>query len=217
MIRVQGLEFRYQRSDFVLRVAELEIADHERVAIVGPSGSGKTTLLNLFAGISTPDRGTVQTAAERVSSMPDSARRRFRVQQIGLVFQEFELLDYLSVLDNILLPYFLSSALRLDDAVRTRAKSLAADVEINDKLARNVAQLSQGERQRVALCRALLPRPRLVLADEPTGNLDPSNKHRVVDLLLENTQAAGATLVAVTHDTEVAERFDRVLDMAALQ
>ncbi len=217
MIRVRDLEFQYDRSDFRLRVATLEIADRERVAIVGPSGSGKTTLLNLFAGITTPHRGSVETAGQGVSSMSDRARRQFRVRHIGLVFQEFELLEYLSVLDNVLLPYFLTPALKLDDDVRARARRLAEGVEIDDKLGRNVAQLSQGERQRVALCRALLTDPSIILADEPTGNLDPSSKMRVVDLLLERAQGANATLVAVTHDREVAERFDRVLDMGTLQ
>ncbi len=217
MIRVRDLEFQYDKSDFRLRVADLQIADRERVAIVGPSGSGKTTLLNLFAGIAMPHRGSVETAGQGVSSMSDRARRQFRVQHIGLVFQEFELLEYLSVLDNVLLPYFLTPALKLDDDVRARAVRLAEGVEINDKLGRNVARLSQGERQRVALCRALLADPSIILADEPTGNLDPSSKMRVVDLLLERAQQANATLVAVTHDREVAERFDRVLDMGTLQ
>lgn len=217
MIRVRDLEFQYDKSDFRLRVANLQIADRERVAIVGPSGSGKTTLLNLFAGIATPHRGSVETAGQDVSSMSDRARRQFRVRHVGLVFQEFELLEYLTVLDNVLLPYFLTPALKLDDDVRARAVRLAEGVEIDDKLGRNVARLSQGERQRVALCRALLTDPSVILADEPTGNLDPSSKMRVVDLLLERAQDANATLVAVTHDREVAERFDRVLDMGTLQ
>ena len=217
MIRVRDLEFQYDKSDFRLRVANLQIADRERVAIVGPSGSGKTTLLNLFAGIATPHRGSVETAGQDVSSLSDRARRQFRVRHIGLVFQEFELLEYLTVLDNVLLPYFLTPALKLDDDVRARAVRLAEGVEIDDKLGRNVARLSQGERQRVALCRALLTDPSIILADEPTGNLDPSSKMRVVDLLLERAQQANATLVAVTHDREVAERFDRVLDMGTLQ
>jgi len=217
VIRVRDLEFQYDKSDFRLRVANLQIADRERVAIVGPSGSGKTTLLNLFAGIATPHRGSVETAGQDVSSMSDRARRQFRVRHVGLVFQEFELLEYLTVLDNVLLPYFLTPALKLDDDVRARAVRLAEGVEIDDKLGRNVARLSQGERQRVALCRALLTDPSVILADEPTGNLDPSSKMRVVDLLLERAQDANATLVAVTHDREVAERFDRVLDMGTLQ
>ncbi len=217
MIRVRDLEFQYDKSDFRLRVANLQIADRERVAIVGPSGSGKTTLLNLFAGIATPHRGSVETAGQDVSSMSDRARRQFRVRHVGLVFQEVELLEYLTVLDNVLLPYFLTPALKLDDDVRARAVRLAEGVEIDDKLGRNVARLSQGERQRVALCRALLTDPSVILADEPTGNLDPSSKMRVVDLLLERAQDANATLVAVTHDREVAERFDRVLDMGTLQ
>ena len=142
----------------------------------------------------------------------ESARRDFRIANVGLVFQDFALFDYLSVLDNILLPYRINPALRLDDAVRSRALDLAQRVGIADKLGREPGRLSQGERQRVAVCRAVLTDPPLLLADEPTGNLDPVNRERVLDILFDYAAESGTTLLAVTHDHEILERFARVID-----
>lgn len=213
-IEVRDLEFRFGRDGFTLQLDELTIAPRERVALVGPSGCGKTTLLHVLAGILVPLRGTVRVGDTVVSSADDRARRSFRIREIGLVFQNFELLDYLRVLDNVLLPYRLHPALRLDGAVRDRARELATSVGIGDKLGRGIGELSQGERQRVAICRALVTRPSVVLADEPTGNLDPATTSRIVDVLFESVAAAGSTLVVVTHDHGLLDRFDRVVDLA---
>ena len=212
MININDLTFHYGEGDFLLRIPALAITAGEHVAVVGPSGSGKTTLLNLIAGIAIPQSGHVFTNETEISSLPDSKRRNFRIANIGLVFQEFELLDYLTVLDNILIPYRINSTLRLDSNVRSRAKTLAASVGIADKLGRHPGKLSQGERQRVAVCRALLVQPELLLADEPTGNLDPLNKNRVLDILIEYADRVNATLVTVTHDHEILDRFRRVID-----
>ena len=212
MIEITGLEFRYRGSDFVLRIPELRIEDGSKVAMIGPSGSGKTTLLQLVSGVLLPPSGRVELNGTAVSSLPDGERREFRIATTGMVFQEFELLEYLSVLDNILLPYRISEKLRLDDRVRERAISLAQSVGIGDKLERYVTRLSQGERQRVGVCRALLPQPKLLLADEPTGNLDPSNKGRVLEILLNYAETTRATLVTVTHDHDLLPQFDRVID-----
>jgi ABC-type lipoprotein export system ATPase subunit len=211
VIRIEGLGFAYGAGGFELRVPALEVAEHAAVGLVGPSGSGKSTLLHLVAGILRPAAGVVEVAGERVDGMSDARRRAFRVTRVGLVFQELELLDYLSVLDNILLTYRLSGALRLDDAARRRARELAAEVGIERYLRARPSRLSQGERQRLALCRALVTEPALILADEPTGNLDPRNKRRVMDLLLEQCRARGATLVTVTHDHGLLDRFGRVV------
>jgi putative ABC transport system ATP-binding protein len=129
-----------------------------------------------------------------------------------MVFQEFELLEYLNVLDNILLPFRINPSLELSGAIRERAERLASQLGLADKLARYSTKLSHGERQRVAVCRALVADPVLLLADEPTGNLDPSNTQRVLDILLEAADASGATLVTVTHDHELLERFERTVD-----
>ncbi len=213
MINVRDVEFHYREGDFSLSIPELTIAQGSTVAIIGPSGIGKTTLLNLLAAYAVPHAGSVEVAGTCVSTMPDSARRDFRICKIGLVFQEFELLDYLSVSDNILLPYRLSAALKLTPEVRARAAELAGRVGIADKLKRRVQHLSQGERQRVAICRALLPQPTLLLADEPTGNLDPANTKRVLDIIFDYVATQHAALVSVTHEHELLPRFDRIIDL----
>jgi ABC-type lipoprotein export system ATPase subunit len=211
-VAISNLEFRYSEGDFALRVPELQVAKGEALAFVGPSGSGKTTLLHLIAGIAAATQGRVVTEGVEVSTLSEAARRDFRVAAIGLVFQEFELLEYLSVFDNVLLPYRINSTLRLDGHVRARAREVAERLGIAKLLGRRPAQLSQGERQRAAVCRALVVDPPLLLADEPTGNLDPANKLRVLDLLFDVARERGATLVTVTHDRELLPRFDRVLD-----
>jgi putative ABC transport system ATP-binding protein len=214
-VELRDLDFRYGEGGFRLRIPELRVERGARVAVIGPSGSGKTTLLHLVAGIAAPRAGRVVTDGVEVTGLDDAARRAFRIRRIGLVFQEFELLEYLNVLDNILLPYRIHPALRLDPAVRERARALAGSVGIGDKLGRFADRLSQGERQRVAVCRALLAEPPLLLADEPTGNLDPANKDRVLDILLDHARQSGATLLTVTHDRDLLERFDRVIDFRA--
>ncbi|MBW2244008.1 MAG: ABC transporter ATP-binding protein [Deltaproteobacteria bacterium] len=222
MVQITELSFRYGEPErgeqgFALRIDELRVAAGESVAFVGPSGSGKTTLLHLVAGILAPDAGHVLVAGEDLATLDDARRRAFRVAKIGLVFQEFELLDYLSVLDNILLPYRIHSILRLDGAARDRAGALAERLGIGDKLARRPGSLSQGERQRAAVCRSLVTGPSLLLADEPTGNLDPVNTGLVLDALFELTNESGATLLAVTHNLELLPRFDRVIDFKDFQ
>jgi ABC-type lipoprotein export system ATPase subunit len=212
LIQVTGLHFRYPEGEFALSVPELRVGAGERVAVIGPSGCGKTTLLNLVAGIRLPQEGRVQTAGAEVTALGEGARRDHRIRHIGLVFQEFELLDYLTVLDNVLLPYRVSGALELDAQVIERAQALVAEVGIADKARRFPDQLSQGERQRVAVCRALLAEPELLLADEPTGNLDPTNKGRVLEILFSWAERQGATLVVVTHDHDLLESFPRVVD-----
>ena len=216
MIEVRDLHFTYTGSQFALSVNALDVARGETVAIVGPSGSGKTTLLNLIAGVALPVSGEVVVGGQPLSKQDDSARRFFRIRQIGMVFQGFELLDYLNVLDNILLPLRIGGGLRVTPQARERAIALAEHVGIGDKLRRFPGQLSQGERQRVAVSRALLLQPPLVLADEPTGNLDPSNKGLVLELLLDYVAESGATLLTVTHDRELISRFARVLDISEL-
>lgn len=217
MIDIRGLHFGYPDSTFQLDIPAFEVRAGEKLAVIGPSGSGKTTLLNLIAGILTPDKGKVEVAGAEVSALSDARRRDFRSRNIGFVFQDFELLDYLNVLDNILHPYRITGALRLDRTVRERAEGLAERLGVADKLKRRADDLSQGEKQRVAICRALLPGPRLILADEATGNLDPRNKGRILDLLFDSVADPGATVLAVTHDHELLPRFDRVVDFADFQ
>ncbi len=212
MIEITGLDFQYGEGGFSLSVPDLSIGKGERAAVIGPSGSGKTTLLNLIAGIARPQSGRVVTAGHDLADLDEGAIRNFRIENIGLVFQEFELLEYLDVVDNVLLPYRVNNTLRLDSDVRQRASDLLDSVGIGDKQDRYPDQLSQGERQRVAVCRALLVNPPLLLADEPTGNLDPANKGKVLDILVDYAEANDATLVTVTHDSDLLTRFERVID-----
>lgn len=217
MINLSTLVFEYPNSDFTLAVPELKIAAAEKAAVIGPSGSGKTTLLNLVAGITLPKQGCIEIDGTVINRLDDGARRNFRITRIGFVFQRFELLDYLDVLDNILHPYRITGALVLDSGVRERACSLAEQMGLGNKLHRRIGRLSQGEMQRAAICRALLPQPRLILADEATGNLDPENKRMILDLLFEAVDRDNATLLAVTHDHALLQRFDRVIDFGDFQ
>ncbi len=216
MIRFDDLRFSYGDQAFALRVAKLSIDRGERVAVIGPSGTGKTTLLQLMAGIAVAQVGRVESCGADWKTLSDGARRRLRIRRIGLVFQEFELLEHLSALDNILLPYRIHRELSLDAPARDRAARLARELGVGGELARPPSQLSHGEKQRVAVCRALVTEPELILADEPTGNLDPSNKHRVLDRLIDCVNQRNATLVLVTHDHDLLDRFDRVIDVKSL-
>ena len=212
MIALKDVEFSYPHSSFCLRVPEMIISQGTTVALIGPSGSGKTTILNLIAGVLVPGSGLISTNEVQLSKLSDNARRAFRIQNIGLVFQEFELIEHLDVLDNILLPCRITPAIRLQQAHRERAAELASEVGLADKLRRYARQLSQGERQRVALCRALLLEPPLLLCDEPTGNLDPINKLHVLDVLFDYVRRHDTTLLTVTHDHELLSRFDETID-----
>ena len=217
MIRIRSLEFQYLSGDFHLDVPEFTVEHSEKVAVIGPSGSGKTTLLNLLAGIYTPQNGSVEVDNISVNCLAEDDRRDFRIANIGFVFQDFELLDYLNVINNILHPYRITGALRLNKEVRARAVNLARDMGIGDKLNQPINNLSQGEKQRAAICRALLAQPKLILADEATGNLDPKNKFRILDLLFKSVKDHKATLLAVTHDHELLGKFDRVIDFQNFQ
>jgi ABC-type lipoprotein export system ATPase subunit len=212
VITISGLVFQFPHSDFRLSIPSLNITTRERVAIIGPSGSGKTTLLHLVAGILPPSQGTIRVQEQELNALGDSARRAFRISRVGMIFQSFELVSYLDVMENILLSYRLNSALRLRPEVFRRAERLAQETGIAHRLRYFPHRLSQGEKQRVAICRAMLPEPPLILADEPTGNLDPSAKDRVVELLFQQTAHNGATLLMVTHDTEIAARFLHVIN-----
>ncbi|TDI45427.1 MAG: ABC transporter ATP-binding protein [Acidobacteria bacterium] len=215
-IRIQDLSFGYGEGDFELRIGKLEVGRASSAAFIGPSGSGKTTLLHLIAGITLPQSGKIETNGVELTGLSENARRAFRIKNIGLVFQEFELLEYLTVLDNVLLPYRINAALELTEAVRERAANVAVEVGIGDKLSRYPSQLSQGERQRVAVCRAVVTEPAVLMADEPTGNLDPRNKGRVLDILFDYVETSGTTLLTVTHDHDLLDRFERIVDFKEL-
>jgi putative ABC transport system ATP-binding protein len=213
LIQIKQLQFGYRVSAFRLAVDSLQITSQERVALIGPSGCGKTTLLNLLAGILVPAKGKIDVDGTCISGLNQGDRQDFRALRMGLVFQEFELLEYLTVLDNVLLPFRLNPILQLTRAVQERAWTLCDKVGLGDKSKRYPAHLSQGERQRVAVCRALVTQPMVILGDEPTGNLDPVNRDLVMDILAEYSESSEAPLLIVTHDHELLNRFDRTIDI----
>lgn len=212
MIKTEGIHFQYSADSFSLRIPDLTFESGEKVAITGASGCGKTTFLALLSGILVPNSGEISIDGKSVSQMSDRQRRAFRLKTIGFVFQDFELIDYLTAYDNILLPFRLNPAMKMSSQDALRAEELASKMGIKDKLKRFPSQLSQGEKQRVALCRALITNPDYIFADEATGNLDPENKRLILDLLLDELALSNGTLLAITHDHELIERFDRSLD-----
>jgi putative ABC transport system ATP-binding protein len=228
MIEFRDVSFRYQGgasstssaagfSSFAMHIQALAVDRGERIALVGPSGSGKTTLLSLVAGILRPQSGTVRVDGQELSRLGDAATRQFRIERVGQVFQSFELLDYLSVIENVMLPWYISQSSQKPGSQKTdsrrRAHELLEEVGLASRANDRPGQLSQGEQQRVAVCRAMLNHPPLLLADEPTGNLDQDNKQMVVDLLLQQARHQDSTLLMVTHDQSLLGRFDTVLDI----
>jgi putative ABC transport system ATP-binding protein len=213
-IKAEDLQLSYARSGFTLHLPSLRVGRGEVLTIIGPSGCGKTTLLDCLAGIHRPQRGTIQIGEQDLSALNETQRRDFRLQRIGMVFQDFCLLDHLNLEENILLPYRLSTALRLTQEVRQRARQLAGAVQLADRLGDRVNHLSQGERQRVMICRALITKPPLIFADEATSNLDPVSTRLIEDLLLAIVAEQRATLLSVSHDPAAIARADRVLDLA---
>ena len=213
MIEVNNVTFGYRVGDFRIDIPKLGVEAGEKVAVIGPSGRGKTTLLHLLAGVLVPSVGRIAVDGTDVSSLSREDRQDYRALRMGMVFQEFELLAYLDVIDNVLLPYRISPVLTLDDETRQRAESLVQEVGLDGKQRRYPRHLSQGERQRIAVCRALVTRPAVLLGDEPTGNLDPDNRDHIMDTLWRYSDETEAPLVVVTHDHELLGRFDRAIDV----
>ncbi len=211
MITIRHLMFSRPHGEFAMNIPRLTVDRGESVVLTGPSGSGKTTLLDLAAGILQAQSGSIIVDGQDLTAMTEPRRRSFRLRRIGLVFQSFELIEYLSVIDNVLLPARISPEVILDSELRSRAARLLECAGLDRLQRRSVTQLSQGEQQRVAVCRALLMEPPLLLADEPTGNLDPDNSRRIMDLLLDQVRRMNTTLLAVTHDHTMLSRFDRAL------
>ncbi len=215
MIHLQSVEKGYildGQPHTVLRVAELRIAAGGKVALVGASGSGKTTLLNLFSGLVRTDSGQVQVAGHDLHQMSEAACDRLRAEQIGYMFQSFHLLDGFSALENVELGA--SFAGRAAD--RGEARTLLEGLELGHRLGHLPSELSVGQQARVALARALVGKPKLILADEPTGALDDSTAGTILDLILERVTQEQATLVVATHDRSLAARFDRVIEVGEL-
>jgi putative ABC transport system ATP-binding protein len=191
----------------ILKNIDLHIGTGEAIGLVGPSGSGKSTLLMVMAGLERTDTGSVMVAGERLSDLGEDALARFRGRNVGIVFQSFHLIPTMTALENIAVPLEFAG---VADAHERAARELAA-VGLAERRQHYPAQLSGGEQQRVALARALAPDPRILIADEPTGNLDETTGAEIIDLLFAGHIERGTTLVLVTHDTALADRCDRVV------
>jgi len=204
VLRLEGIEKIYGAGDTALRVlkaVDLDVRDGEYVAIVGPSGSGKSTMLNILGCLDRPTHGRYELAGEDVASLDDRALSHIRNTRIGFVFQSFHLVSHLTVLENVELPLFYARMGR--KARHERCRELLDKVGLGHRLGHRPAQLSGGEKQRVAVARALSNRPALILADEPTGNLDSATSAEIMQLFYE-LHATGTTIVLITHDPEIA-------------
>ena len=195
----------------VLKGASLEVGDRERVAVVGASGAGKSTLLHILGGLDNPDQGRVVLSGDDLYALSRRQRTRRRATGIGFVFQSYHLLPEMDVLQNVVLPAMALGRAGNAPAARERAKMLLRAVGLDHRLTHRPMELSGGEQQRVALARALMNAPRLVLADEPTGNLDDRTGGQVLEYLFELTRQEGHALVLVTHDRRTAALCDRAL------
>jgi putative ABC transport system ATP-binding protein len=218
MIRAEGLSRIYMTGGHPLRVldrVDLHVEPESFVAVVGPSGSGKTTLLGLLAGLDEPTEGTVTVAGENLQTLTEDGRARFRAENVGFVFQTFHLLPTLTALENVMVPLELRGrAVRENGhSIRARAMALLERVGLGDRAGHYPAQLSGGEQQRVALARAFANEPRILFADEPTGNLDRKTGHLVIELMEKLNQELKTTLMLVTHDLDLAARARRTISL----
>lgn len=212
MIEIRGLtkivDTGIQRVE-ILNGIDLEIPRGQFVAIMGPSGSGKSTLLGLMAGLDSPTSGQIKLDGEEITGLPEDQLALVRGRKVGFVFQSYQLIPTLTAEENVLLPWELVGSNGSDG--RSRARELLKNVGLVDRMQHYPVQLSGGEQQRVALARAFMVQPPILMADEPTGNLDSSNGRHVLDLLLALNASQGTTLVLVTHDPELAKHADRCI------
>ena len=218
MILAEGLSKEYMSGGRPLRVldqVDLHVKPESFVAVVGPSGSGKTTLLGLLAGLDEPTEGKVTVANEDLLSLTEDGRARFRAKNVGFVFQTFHLLPTLTALENVMVPLEILGEVstRKGDPIRERCGELLERVGLADRMDHYPAQLSGGEQQRVALARAFANEPRILFADEPTGNLDRKTGHQVVELMEALNRESRTTLMLVTHDLELAEMARRTISL----
>ena len=213
ILQISDLHFQYPASDFKIEVSDIKITQGSKIAISGKSGSGKTTLIHLISGILKPQSGEILFFDESITDMNDNDIRKHRISNIGFIFQEFELLDYLNVMDNLILPYKINKSLSLDEEIKNKAKEIANRIGIGNKLDQHPKQLSGGERQRLAIARALITSPPLIIADEPTGNLDDKTSNIVMDEITDQVSYTNSTLIMISHNNELISSFDEIIDI----
>jgi putative ABC transport system ATP-binding protein len=219
---LRDMLFSWRPATPVLRIDHWTVARGERVFVQGPSGSGKSTLLSLLAGVIKPNAGTLSVLGQAMASLSGPARDRLRADHIGFVFQQFNLLPYLDMLENVLLPCRLSKrraqrvALQGGEKVVATGLLEALGLQANGKSRRDVSRLSVGQQQRVAVARALIGEPEIIICDEPTSSLDEDARDAFINVLFEQVKLTAATLIFVSHDARLGERFDRQVDLRAL-
>ena len=195
----------------VLKEVNLKISEGEAVALTGPSGSGKTTLLNIISGLDDPSSGNVFFDDISIQQLSLNKRTKFRNNNLGVVFQFFNLLDDFSVFENIAMPLFIQK--ENNKIIEERVKKLLNEIGLSDKTNSNVTSLSGGESQRVAIARAMISLPKLILADEPTGNLDKDNTDKIITFLIDTCKKNNISLLMVTHDTELLKKFEKIYSL----
>jgi len=213
ILQIRDLHFQYPASDFKIEISDIKITQGSKIAISGKSGSGKTTLIHLISGILKPQSGKILFYDESITDMNDKEIRKHRISNIGFIFQEFELLEYLNVMDNLILPYKINKSLVLDAEIKDKAKEIANRIGIGNKLDQHPKQLSGGERQRLAIARALITSPPLIIADEPTGNLDEKTSNIVMDEITDQVSYTNSTLIMISHNNELISSFDEIIDI----
>ena len=213
ILEIRDLYFQYPVSDFKIEISDIKITQGSKIAISGKSGSGKTTLIHLISGILKPQSGKILFYDESITDMNDKEIRRHRISNIGFIFQEFELLEYLNVMDNLILPYKINKSLVLDAEIKDKAKEIANRIGIGNKLDQHPKQLSGGERQRLAIARALITSPPLIIADEPTVNLDEKTSKIVMDEITDQVSYTNSTLIMISHNNELISSFDEIIDI----
>ncbi|HIO92240.1 MAG TPA: ABC transporter ATP-binding protein [Leucothrix mucor] len=219
VIQLSDVHFRYPDQDKdLLNIADFQIYQGGHLLIHGASGSGKTTLLNIITGISQPSSGTVQVLDKSLQNLSNTQRDQFRVDYLGIIFQQFNLLPYLSLLENVKLPcWFSKKRQRVVTNTQQTAERLLEELSLSPTLFNKpVNTLSTGQQQRVAVARALIGAPKIIIADEPTSSLDEGNRQRFLQLLFQQADKQQSTVVFVSHDTTIAKYFSRVIELSEI-
>jgi putative ABC transport system ATP-binding protein len=213
---IRDLRFQYEKGSYALHIPELTVREGEKVFLYGPSGSGKSTLLSLIAGILVPQQGTIRVLDRDLRTMSWRERDRFRGEHLSIIFQEFNLLPFLSVQDNVLLPLELYASRKGRTAKTMLCESMLKQLGLFEIAHRRASDISRGQAQRVAAARALIGEPGLILADEPTSSLDTEAAESFLAALFEQLQRSSAALIFVSHDRSLKKRFDRAVDLTSL-